>query len=555
MRSGDRRDLRFLLRDLPRGHRRWLLAGSLLALLAALASIGLVAAASWLITASGLAGVAAALGAAVTLEIFAPGALIRFFAVTRTATRYLERLLVHEAIFRILARLRHRIFRDHARLSFPALSRLRDGPLLARLMSDVARLEHFHAGLLIPLLAALAGLMLLSAAIWLLTGWWAGLLSLASLLLALVAMYRFLHRDTPAEIRLAYAETAHRTRLNDLLSAHRELHFADPHNHKGKRLQRDAETLERLDAIQHCRARRLDAGLHLMFSLVLITLLAVGIHQDAHPAWLAMAVLGMLAAAGLFGGMGESLRRWGGTRVALRRTRATREEMPVVPPGLASGSGSAPAPEAHWQLHGVWLQRGLTDRPVLAGADLDIRPGDQVLISGESGAGKSRLARLLLGIEAPHRGQVLLDGRPVDEWPEQQRFACVCLLEQRSVILEGSLRYNLCLANPSLTDEELLEAMKGTGLGAGGLSLDEWIGEQSRPLSGGEARRVALIRVVLSKAPTIILDEAFRGLNHSDRQRVANWLTPHLAGRTVVYLDHQADGYPADLHHLRLEEF
>ncbi|MCP1726506.1 ATP-binding cassette subfamily C protein CydC [Natronospira proteinivora] len=537
----ERARLDFLLRTLPRGRQGWLWAAFALALIAGLSSVGLVATAGWLITASGLAGAAAALGAAITLEIFAPGALIRLFAVSRTVGRYLERLLVHEAVFRILARLRQGIFLRHARLPFQQLSQLRDGPLLARLMGDVQRLEHFHASLLIPLLTVLATGLILAVFVALLDRPTAGLLILATLLLAMGLIRRFLRRQSDGEARQALDQANQRSQLSDVLAAHRELQFSDPDERWLQKVIRREERIQQRESRLARQAARLDAALQLLPALGLLGLLVLALRDNSEPAWLAMSVLGLLALGGLFSGLGPAMRRWGGIQVACRRLSPASHEMPIIDRGPdQSTADKESAPPAEWSLTSVSLRRGLTDRPILDQASLTIPPERRLAVVGPSGSGKSRFAQLLTGLIEPDGGSVHLNGRPVGDWPEAQRFARIGVLEQRSTLLEATLRHNLSMANPTLSDSTLLAAMSATGLDQAGLGLDDWVGEQTRPLSGGETRRVALIRIVLSPARTLILDEPFRGLDANTRERVLFWLEQQLKGRGLVLLDHQA---------------
>lgn len=546
----ERRPLRRLLRDLPRGRRRWIAAGTGLAILAALSAVGLVAASGWLITASGIAGAAAG---AVALEIFAPGALIRLFAVTRTVTRYLERLLVHEAVFRIIAGLRRTLFERQAGQSFAKLARLRDGATLARLMGDVGRLEQFHAGLLIPILAAAAASLLLILAVTLLTGPGAGLTLLTAVLASGTVLTLFFRRQSRTEGRQAMKQAVHRNRLADMLAAHRVLYFADPADRMAARLERESNDMESRERRLAARAARRDSANQLFFSLAVIALLALAAAMPTpwapqSPAWLAMAVLGTVALGGLHAGLAPALRRWGGIVVALRRLYAD-DATPRVHPRDRPEQPPSPC----WRMDSVRLNRGLTDDPVLDGVSLCIRAGEQLTLTGNSGAGKTRLAGLLCGLERPDAGTVELDGWPVGDWPEHLRFATAGLLLQRNTLLQATLRDNLILGGRQADDTRLIHALQATGLADSGVVLDDWIGEESRPLSGGEARRVNLLRTVLAGTPAVILDEPFRGLDRESRERVLDWLKNELTGRTVVVLDHHV--YPgfADDRHLHLE--
>lgn len=530
----DRRPTTQLRRLMPTG--RWLFAGVTAAVIAAIASVGLVGTAGWLITASGLAGIA---GAGAALEIFAPGALIRLFALTRTVGRYLERLLVHEAVFRLIAELRSRLFHAWSQLPFPVLARLRDGSLLTRFLRDVERLEGVHAGLLLPAAATLAssGLFLV-AAFWLVGPVPAGLVA-AGLILVVALLGHWLGRATATEMRITLLRNRLSARLADLLAAHRELSFADPEGHLAERIHHTADRIDRLEQRQADRAAWRDEGVQLVFAGLVTGLLGlaglVGTTTIAPDVpWLAMTLLGLIAVAGLFPGLASALRRWGAVRVALRHL----ESGPTPPAVCRSVPDKTPPPE--WTLQGIHLRRGLTDSPVFDDMRLVIQAGAQITVTGPSGSGKSRLASLLCGLIPPDGGRVRLGGQPVSDWPESARFATVALLGQRNTLIEGTLHDNLAMGRPNMTRAETRQALAAVGLADSGLTPDDWVGEDSRPLSGGETRRVNLLRTVLAETPAIILDEPFRGLDTATRNRVLAWLRKRLTGKTVILLDHHA---------------
>ncbi|MEA5444329.1 ATP-binding cassette domain-containing protein [Gammaproteobacteria bacterium AB-CW1] len=537
----NRRLLKYLLRDLPKGQRRWLFGGLLLALTTALSTLGLVAAAGWLITACALAGAAG--GAVMTVEIFFPGALIRFFAVSRTVSRYLERLVVHEAVFRILGRLRQALFTQQMQRPFASLSGLRDGPLLTRLMVDVERLEHFHAGLLLPLSSFFTAVLLLALTAWIVSGATAAMVILLLGVGVLLLMIAFMVQHGRRDASLALAQARANTRLHDLLAAHRELQFADPSEQNLEQWLDQASSHRQEEKNLADGAARNDSRIQLLFSLGLVGLTLISTHsahvqqQATALPWWVLVLLGLVALAGLATGLVPALRRWAMVRVAAHRLApATRTSPSINSPMAAQGERHGPVA---WQLEGVTLARGLSDRPVLDWVNLQLPAGERWSIVGDSGAGKSRLAALLVGALSPDGGRVLMDGEAMSHWPEAARFARVALLEQRSVILAGSLADNLRLGNPELDRDRMIRALQATGLSEAGLTPETRVGEMDRTLSGGEARRVALIRTVFCDTPTLILDEPFRGLDRGSIDKVSDWLVTETRGRGLILLDHR----------------
>lgn len=524
-------------RLLPRGQRRWLAAAIGMATLAALSGIGLVAASGWLITASGLAGAATGV---VTLEIFAPGALIRLFAVSRTATRYLERIIGHDALLRLSVTIRRDLFLRHARLDFERLLRLREGAALSQLISDTEQLEHVHARLTIPVLGAgIAAIVAILMLTWL-TSATAGLLLAATLLMILLITIPGRSRIF-SEFRLHLDNAAYRRELLGTVAAHRDLYFADPDSRAARRLMDRSRRIQHRESRLATLAARQDAVIHLLLLFVIIALLLIaGLASTGRlseqPAWLALSLFTILGMGALLSGLGTAIRQWSPARVA-KRQLFNEDRGPSAPGDQAASPHTVLRP--NWRLTAVRLERGITDSPILDDVDLSIAPGEQITIVGPSGSGKSRLAALLTGLIPPDAGRITLDGQPIGDLGEASRFATVTLLEQQSHLLDDTLRHNLAAPSSDVTDDRLMEAIQATGLHRSVPGLDTLLSTSGRALSGGEARRACLIRAVLAPTPALILDEPFRGLDVNTRARVLAWLREALAGRTVILLDHR----------------
>ena len=169
--------------------------------------------------------------------------------------------------------------------------------------------------------------------------------------------------------------------------------------------------------------------------------------------------------------------------------------------------------------------------PLLGHFTLELHPGDTVSIVGVSGSGKSTLADTLAGLAEPRRG-------------ERHSLPCA-YLTQATVVFEDTVKANLLLASPNAEDGvlwrvlELVELAERFAQEAEG--LDTWLGSAGNRLSGGEARRLVLARVLLSRAPVVILDEPFTGVDEATRTRISPQISRWLQGRTVVCLGHGPD--------------
>ncbi|NGY62744.1 ABC transporter ATP-binding protein [Lentzea sp. NEAU-D13] len=161
--------------------------------------------------------------------------------------------------------------------------------------------------------------------------------------------------------------------------------------------------------------------------------------------------------------------------------------------------------------------------PVLRGLSLDLRPGDHLAVVGPSGIGKSTMASLLTGLMPPDNGRVLFGGAPVDLVAPTIRHHAIALIPQETYLFTGTVRENLTLLAPWVTDEDLTEAVKKVGATAllnrlGG--LDAALGHAGEGLSAGEAQLLALARVYVTSASVVILDEATSHLDPAAEARV-----------------------------------
>lgn len=162
------------------------------------------------------------------------------------------------------------------------------------------------------------------------------------------------------------------------------------------------------------------------------------------------------------------------------------------------------------------------NQQVLRGFSACITPGQRVALLGPSGAGKTTLLRLLLGLDEPDEGSV--------NGVQGQRFACV--FQEDRLCEDMDAAGNVALVLPRGSRGAAQQALQVVGL------LGEDLEKPVRELSGGQRRRVALVRAVLAQSDVLILDEAFNGLDEATRQKAFAFIEENLRGRTLVVVTH-----------------
>lgn len=272
-------------------------------------------------------------------------------------------------------------------------------------------------------------------------------------------------------------------------------------------------------------------------------LLAILVVAGSAPVAAVTALFLMTAAFEAMGGLPRAGALAGYAAAAAKRVLEAANEPAPVPDPLQS----APEPQdSSLRFEGVRF-RWREDLPlVFDGLSLDIPAGSRVAILGPSGAGKSSLAALALKVAAPSAGRVLLGGVDVATLRAAEVRARIGWLSQATHLFDDTIRGNLRLADPDAGDSALWSALDAARIGdlvrALPDGLDSWVGEGGARFSGGQSRRIALARALLTNAPILILDEPCAGLDAQTEREFLATLNETAASRTVILIAHRLTG-------------
>jgi ATP-binding cassette subfamily C protein CydC len=519
------RDLRAVMGLFLGAEPRRLMLGAALAALTVLMGMALLGLSGWFITATALAGLHAA--TAIGFDVFMPSAGIRLLALGRTASRYGERLITHDASFAVLAALRVRLFRGWARPDAARQLLARPARLLFRLTADIDALESFYLRLLVPAAAALGAALLAGVVLGVMNPWMGGLLALWLLAAGWGIALVVAQRARPAAVRRAQAMESLRARAVDLVAGQTELVMAG-------RIDAQREALAAADrhlAKADLALNRLEAGAGMAYGMagtltLAAVLLAMGLLAGEGAIGVPAAALALLVALTAIEPF-AALRR--GALDAGRSWLAARRLAPRIAADPQALQGSAAPDEGlALQLKDVVLAHPGSRVPALQLGALALSAGERVALIGASGAGKSTLLAAVAGELAPQQGEL--------------RAQAHCLLTQRTELFHDSLRDNLRLADPVADDARLWTVLRAAGLAdevrAMARGLDTVLGEGGLGLSGGQSRRLALARLLLRNVPFWLLDEPTEALDTATAHDVLQRLRVQAAGRSLLIATH-----------------
>lgn len=522
-------------------HKWMLTLGIVLAIITLLASIGLLTLSGWFLSASAVAGFAGIY----SFNYMLPAAGVRGAAITRTAGRYFERLVSHDATFRVLQHLRIHTFSKLLPLSPAGLARYRQGELLNRIVADVDTLDHLYLRVISPLVGAFVVIMVVTIGLSVLDVTLACTLGGVMLLTLFIMPPVFYRAGKTTGQNLTHLRGQYRQQLTAWLQGQAELTIFGASDRY--RAQMEATELQWHEAQRRqSELTALSQALMLLIGAIAILLMlwmaAGGVGGNAQPgALIALFVFCALAAfealapvTGAFQHLGQVIAS------AVRITELTEQKPEVTFPTEVS---DVPA-QVTLTLRDVSFSYPEQAQKALDSLSLQVNPGEHIAILGRTGCGKSTLLQLLTRAWDPQQGEILLNGRPIATLNEATLRKTISVVPQRVHLFSATLRDNLLLAAPDASDEQLADTLRRVGLEKllEDTGLNSWLGEGGRQLSGGELRRLAIARALLHDAPLMLLDEPTEGLDATTESQMLELLADVMREKTLLMVTHRLRG-------------
>ena len=532
-----------MIRQLWQWHRPyigWLSLGLILSIAALLANISLLALSGWFISSMALAGITG-----MAINYFTPAAIIRGLAMIRTAGRYGERVVTHEATFRVIATLRQWFFAQIEPLSPAQLYHQRSGDLLGKLQKDVDRLDAFYLRIALPIISAVIGI-------------------------AVVTLFMTLYDISSAVITFlllivgGFALPIALNRLANPLARQEVLVAGQMRTYSVEFTQGIGELLifnaeqEKISQLKNVQTTWLDAQTRLhkirslggsvqgflahmaLWSIILVCAPLVSNNILSGPQ-LAMMSLLSLAAFEAVAPLPLAFTSWAELKEAMTQLESVAEQKALRTEPVKESVIPSNADITLCRLSFTYPK---TNKKILDDISVLFPHGTRSLITGNSGSGKSTLLQIIEALYPVQNGSCWIGDTDINQLNSDQLRSKISVISQHTQLINGTLADNLRLAKPDATDTELLVALNKATLGdfidIHPDGLNTWLGDTGAKVSGGQARRISIAQALLKDARLWLLDEPTEGIDQSTSAQLVKLLDQYLIGRTAIIVSHQS---------------
>lgn len=517
-----------------------LILGLVLMILGLGSSMGLLTVSGWFLAATAIAGLGT------LFNFFYPSASVRGLAIGRTVMRYFEKIVTHDATFRILSKLRVQVFEKIIPLSPAVLNRYRNSDLLNRLVSDVDTLDSLYLRLLAPFFTAAFVIIAMTIGLSFINIPLALGLGLFLLILLIIIPTVFYRLGQEFGERLIQARATYRTQFLEFIQAQAELLLFNAEDKLKEKMSATEKTWQE-DQAKEAKLSGFSTALVLFLNGLLISgMLWFASNADFgtdeyRTAYIALFTFASLAAFEIIMPLGTAFLHIGQVIAAAERVTEIIEEKPLVE---FNGSEEFETKVRFISAKNLSFSYPGQETLVLKNLTLDLEQGQKIAILGKTGSGKSSLLQLLVRNYDANQGQLLLAEKPISAYSENTLRNQICFLTQRVHVFSDTLRQNLQFASvDEISDEKMIEVLHQVGLSKlleqeeKGLNL--WLGDGGRPLSGGEQRRLGLARILLNNAPILLLDEPTEGLDRETERHILRLILQHAENKTLIMVTHR----------------
>lgn len=522
-------------------HYFWqIVIGLSLSILTLFASVFLLSLSGWFLASTAVVGVAGLY----TFNYMLPAAGVRAAAITRTASRYVERLVDHNTTFKILAYLRTLAFRKILPLSANQLAQYQKADLLNRFIVDIDALDHLYLKLFSPIVTALVMILLLFVGLSYINLPIALIITIVLTITLLAIPVIFYHAGKQLGETLAKQQSEYRALLINYLQGQAELTlFNAQHRYRTK--------LDKLESDWLFHQQRQSTLMALSSALVVLiagflTLLVLWlITQYTLSPLVALFVFVCLASSEILAPIPGAFIFLGQVLTSATRTTTLFNQTPDIK--FIEQGKTIDLSIAKLQFDDISFSYPNQPFAILSHFSLTINSGQHVGLIGKTGCGKSTLLNLVTRTWEPNSGKVLINDIPVDQLDEATLRQTIAVVPQVITIFSDTLKQNLLIGNRQASDQQLSDVLHQVELSkllATDQGLNLPLGQGGRALSGGEIRRIGIARALLHNSPLILMDEPTESLDQQTEQQIIELIKQICKNKTLLMVTHRLTDNP-----------
>lgn len=476
------------------------------------------------------------------LMLYVPIVLVRTFGISQAVTRYIERLIGHDAALKILADMRVRLYKMLEPQALFVRSRFQTGDLLGTLADDIEHLQDVYIRTILPTIVALflfiASIIALALFDWKFALWIGLCLSIIVFIYPIVSLFLVKR----AQLNLKEAQSRQYSILTDAVFGMNDW-IISGRSFVGPFMKDSKETTFAERKLRHWNQSR-ELQIRVLSGLVLIT---VGIWSGLEaqsgtiaPTYIAAFTLVTLPLIESLIPVSHAIEKIPTYKESLNRIGkiegfVEHKKKPNIP---IDKTGDINIDNLFFRYEG-------SKENVLRNITLNIPYGHKLALLGRSGAGKSTLLQILLGELLPTDGKVSINGYSPQNYSDNV-FEMISVLNQKPYLFATSVENNIRLGNQTATKDEIDRVMKQVKLDRYIHSLPNGIltqmEETGARFSGGERQRIALARILLKDTPIVILDEPTVGLDPQTEADLIETIFDSLKEKTVIWITHHLMG-------------
>lgn len=519
-----------------------------LSLAAALGVLGILSSAMLLFL-SGFLISKAALRPENIMLIYVPIVAVRATSISQAVSRYLERLVGHDTVLRILASMRVRLYRILEPQALFIRSRFRTGDMLGVLADDIEHLQDVYLRTVFPAIVSLFvyGLLIIGLGIFdwifaLMMALYVAVLLFAVPLVSLIVTRKKHQQAKQGRHQLYEKLTDAVLGIHDWQVSGRKQSFIETYEVDEKKLVDIERSVHNWERWRSLLIQLLIGG------IVLSMMIWAGNQSSQHEiavTLIAAFILVVFPVMDAFVPISMAVEKIPRYQDSLKRIENIEQIEEKTPDNHYFPFEQSDWEHVHIKLQDVSYRYGESHHWILKNVSLEIPQGKKVAVLGRSGAGKSTLLKLMHGALLPEQGTVTANEIET-HLLDRDISSVISVFNQQPHLFDTTIANNIRLGKPQATDEEIRAAAKKAQLDTLIESLPNGyhtsMHEMGQRFSGGERQRIALARILLQNNPIVILDEPTIGLDPRTENALLSTIFRALSGKTLLWVTHHLTG-------------